>query len=332
MIPQRNIGFHYYYFRRQRKQKADQVSYKQCLPHAEDTLPQMNYYETVNDPDTKSVTMATSTAGTHIYHQPWEQRPGISLPNRAKSGDLAYATSEEIKVLIENMERDRKFLNEGVEEHFPVPDRVYYRHISDYTYQPDESDDDDDEDDVDGKNDSETESKSVNSENSGTEQVGSEDSKVEADRAIDSDSESQKVESETVSASFDGYESPRVSSFHPSDTSSNRRSSNRYSDYRSEFQRLVSQSSSVIAEDTHSDTDVPLEYAPPVSQAINQLEVNSNVIDQSDDTKDNEISVGSYGEPRESTDSGQGADSESDISGHFYSTVYDGISETQTKL
>lgn len=287
----------------------------------------MNYYETIA-PDDSPDKSPTSTA-PRIYHQPWGHTEGISL-NRAKPHDLAYATSEEIKVLIEKMERDRYFLNEGESDHFQEPDPTFYRHISDYRYKPSEVETPEglsEAEDV-VENDSETESKSLKSDNCGTDKLESEDSKVEADRAIDSDVDSPKPESETVSAYFDGYESPRVSSFQPSDTSSQRAS------VRSEILSEVGYSKfnhleNVILEDSHSDSDVPLEQAP-----VPNLQQTSTFKPEMKNF--GEVSLGSYRQPKGGVGSEEGIrlidDLDENKTGHYYTAVYDKISDDHTKL
>ena len=251
------------------------------------------------------------------------------------------------------MERDRHFLNEGEQEHFQEPDPTFYRHIGNYTYKPNEVDTPElSENEHAVEVDSETESKSLMSENCGTEKLESEDSKVEADRAIDSDVESPKPESETVSAYFDGYESPRVSSFQPSDTSSQRNSVR--SSVRSDGQSDVgyskfSQSEDVIPEDSQSDLDVPLEQAPVpnMEQSKNMNSdsaVNSGVSSfkpkPAERRKFGEITLGSYRQPKGSVNSEEGIGvgvkgSEKDLdenTGHYYTAVYDKIFDDQTKL
>ncbi|XP_060076688.1 uncharacterized protein LOC132556322 [Ylistrum balloti] len=65
------------------------------------------------------------------YHMPWDN--GNFSMNRAEQRDLAYATSDEIQVLIQRMEQDRRCLNEGVkEEEQVVPNPNFYIHIDDY--------------------------------------------------------------------------------------------------------------------------------------------------------------------------------------------------------
>lgn len=335
--------------KRSRKRPPD-VNGK-SFPYTDEAIHQVNYYESITPDDEKS---PTSPGGPRIYHQPWGREPGINV-NRAKPHDLAYATSEEIKVLIEKMERDRHFVVEGEEEdRFKQLDPTYYRHMSDYRYKPSETETPEglsEAEDV-VEVDSETESKSVMSDNCGTEKLESEDSKVEADRAIDSDVDSPKPESETVSIYFDGYESPRVSSFQPSDTSSQRAS------YKSDIQSDVgyskfSQSENVILEDSQSDLDVPLEQAP----VPNLSQISKTATDDSgfksdnsrhgeislgtfkpDQSRPGDITLGSYRQPKGSIDSAEGVklnitnDLDENNTGHYYTAVYDKISDGQTKL
>lgn len=308
------------------------------FPYTDEAIHQVNYYESIT-PDDSFEKSPTSPTGPRIYHQPWGTEQGIKL-NRAKPHDLAYATSEEIKVLIEKMERDRHFLVEGEADTFQQPDPMYYRHISDYRYKPSETETPEglsEAEDV-VEVDSETESKSVMSENCGTEKLESEDSKVEADRAIDSDVDSPKPESETVSAYFDGYESPRVSSFQPSDTSSQRTSVR--SDIQSDLgYSKFSKAENVILEDSHSDLDVPLEQAPVPN--ISQIDDKTEATDsgfKSDNSKSGEVTLGSYRQPKGSIDSVDTVkfnvkdDLDENKTGHYYTAVYDKISDGQTKL
>lgn len=332
--------------RKKKSRKRSPDGNGKTFPYSDEAVHQVNYYESINPDET----LQKSATGPRIYHQPWGNEAGISL-NRKKPTDLAYATSEEIKVLIEKMERDRHFLNEGEEEHFQEPDPTFYRHIGNYTYKPNEVETPElSENENAVEADSETESKSLMSENCGTEKLESEDSKVEADRAIDSDVESPKPESETVSAYFDGYESPRVSSFQPSDTSSQRNSVR--SSVRSDVQSDVgyskfSQSEDVIPEDSQSDLDVPLEQAP-----VPNIEQTGNIIGSDGDfnsgvssfkpkperRKFGEITLGSYRQPKGSVNSEEGVGvkgSEKDLdenTGHYYTAVYDKIFDDQTKL
>ena len=329
-----------YLFRKNSRKRSPDANGK-TFPYSDEAVHQVNYYESINPEET----LQKAATGPRIYHQPWGNEGGISL-NRAKPHDLAYATSEEIKVLIEKMERDRHFLNEGNEEHFEEPDPTFYRHIGNYTYKPSEVETPElSENENVVEADSETESKSVKSDNCGTEKLESEDSKVEADRAIDSDVDSPKPESESVSVYFDGYESPRVSSFQPSDTSSQRTSVR--SSVRSDVQSDVgyskfSQVEDVIPEDSQSDLDVPLELAP-----VPNIEQTGNI---SSDTgissfkprperrKFGEVTLGSYRQPKGSVNSEEGMrvnDGEKDLdenTGHYYTAVYDRIFDDQTKL
>ena len=238
------------------------------------------------------------------------------------------------------MERDRHFLIEGEEDRFPQPDPTFYRHISNYRYKPSEVETPDgvsEAGDV-SEADSETESKSLLSENCGTEKLESEDSKVEADRAIDSDVDSPKPESETVSAYFDGYESPRVSSFQPSDTSSQRTSVR--SDIQSDMgYSKFCQPENVILEDSQSDLDVPLEQAPvPDLTLIGSGSDRESVCHKSDNSKPGDITLGSYRQPKGSVDSTEGLKVDVDENldenntGHYYTAVYDKISDGQTRL
>lgn len=292
-------------------------SAKECHPYMEESH-QVNYYEQISD---KSA-VATPEAGKHvIYHQPWGNQPGVNVQNRAKTADLAYATSEEIKVLIEKMEKDRQSIVDGCDEHYSEPDPTYYRHISTFSFKPHGTDSPDGQGANEQKSKSESETESVASENCGTEKLESEDSKVEADRGIDSDAECHKAESETVSATYDGYESPRVSSCHPSDATESVRTSVR-SSVPSEFQNYVYHPDAVILEDSQSDLDIPDEYAPPVSDAVKKQS-----------SSDGKVTLGGYREPKGSnellfTDIDSDKDNKSD---HPYSPVYDEIKEN-TKL
>ena len=230
------------------------------------------------------------------------------------------------------MERDRQFVVEGEPDPFPQPDPTYYRHIGNYRYKPSEVDTPDGISEAEDASevDSETESKSLPSENCGTEKLESEDSKVEADRAIDSDIDSPKPESETVSAYFDGYESPRVSSFQPSDTSS-RRTSVR-SDGQSDLgYAKFNQPENVILEDSHSDLDIPLEQAPVPDVTITDRDT---VCHKSEKSYSGEITLGSYRQPKGSVKVRDEDDENLDENntGHYYTTVYDKVSEEQTKL
>lgn len=308
------------------------------FPYTDEAIHQVNYYESIT-PEDSFDRSPTSPGGPRIYHQPWGREEGIKV-NRAKPHELAYATSEEIKVLIEKMERDRHFVIEGEEDPFQQPDPTYYRHIGNYRYKPSETETPEgfsEAEDV-VEDDSETESKSVMSENCGTEKLESEDSKVEADRAIDSDVDSPKPESETVSVSFDGYESPRVSSFQPSDTSSQRTSVR--SDIHSDVgYSKFSQLENVIREDSQSDLDMPLEQAPVPN--LNKIGYKSEGDDsgfKSDNIKPREITLGSYRQPKGSIDSAEGIklnineDLDENNTGHYYTAVYDKIFDDQTKL
>lgn len=61
------------------------------------------------------------------YQQPWDGKPMV-FPNRRHKNDLAYATSEEIQVLIQRMDNERRRLNEGEECRSPSG----FIHIDDY--------------------------------------------------------------------------------------------------------------------------------------------------------------------------------------------------------
>lgn len=287
---------------------------------------QVNFYETVSD---KS--MCTPEGGNHvIYHQPWGNQPGVNVQNRAKPADLAYATSEEIKDLIEKMEKDRQSIIDGSGEHYSEPDPTYYRHISTFSFKPHGIDS---PDATDLRNRIESETESVASENCGTEKLESEDSKVEADRGNDSDMESNRVDSETVSAYYDGYESPRVSSFQPSDATESVRTSVR-SDNPSEFQNYVYQPEAVILEDSQSDLDIPEECAPTVSKAVISKSKDSTGSSSQSDANEREITLDVYRQPKGSNellfmDTDSELESRSD---HPYSPVYDEIKEQHTKL
>ncbi|KAL4241050.1 hypothetical protein ACF0H5_001828 [Mactra antiquata] len=321
------------YMRKRRKHKSRKSlpSSKECSPY-KDEPQQVNYYEAIND----KIFIPSDGAGNNvIYHQPWGDQPGISVNNRAKPSDLAYATSEEIKVLIEKMEKDRHTIIEGEQDHYSEPDPTYYRHISTFSFKPPAGNDN-----IDGTSGSvvnkrqESETESVASENCGTEKLESEDSKVEADRAIDSDVESHKVESETVSTYFDGYESPRVSSFQPSDTTSVRTSvrSSLKSDNPAELHNYVYQPETVILEDGHSDSDVPDEHAPPVSDAVKNRNQSESTDEDGDD--DSVFKLGGYTQPKGSKEV-LNIDTDSDedtTSDHPYSPVYDEIKDQHTKL
>lgn len=299
-------------------------SAKECHPYGEEAH-QVNFYEPINDKSTVS----TPEPGKHvIYHQPWGNQPGVNVQNRAKPADLAYATSEEIKVLIEKMEQDRRVITDGSEDHYSEPDPTYYRHISTFSFKPHGTDNPDGVSATE-KSRKESETESVASENCGTEKLESEDSKVEADRGLDSDTECQRAESETVSGTYDGYESPRVSSFQPSDATESVRTSVR-SDVPSEFQNYVYRPEAVILEDSHSDLDVPEEHAPPVSDAVIKQSKQGMEIEKND----GKIVLGSYREPKGSNEL-LFMDSESDNennSDHPYSPVYDEIKDVHTKL
>ncbi|XP_052790236.1 uncharacterized protein LOC128224425 isoform X2 [Mya arenaria] len=309
------------------RKKKHESGGKKCLPFAEESH-QANYYEPINDSDSKA------RDANLIYHEPWGKQDGVDVTNRAKQKDLAYATSEEIKVLIEKMERDRHSIIEG-DDDYPSPDPTYYRHVSTFTFHPPERKN------LNGnnegcKNKTESEDESLASDNCGTEKLESEDSKVEADRVIDSDCESHKVESETVSAYFDGYESPRVSSSHPSDISTARTSV--LSDNRSELPNYVYEPDDVILEDHLSDLEIPDEHAPPIGAAIlNQLKDKRKSGDLTEQDEGN-IVLGAYREPRGSVDSGireatpDSPDTEDLKSDYPYSPVYDEIAEQQTRL
>lgn len=61
------------------------------------------------------------------YQQPWDGKPMV-FPNRKQRNDLAYATSEEIQVLIQRMDNERRRLNDGEECRSPSG----FIHIDDY--------------------------------------------------------------------------------------------------------------------------------------------------------------------------------------------------------
>lgn len=327
------VGFILRKKRRNKKRKALPDA-KECSPYADDTHTN-NFYEPIND----KTPVVSSEGGKHvIYHQPWGNQPGVRVQNRAKHDDLAYATSEEIRVLIEKMERDRKSIIDGTEDHYTEPDPTYYRHMSTFTFQQHSKDSPDGEAASEERNRKESETESVASENCGTEKLESEDSKVEADRVIDSDNESHKVESETVSAYYDGYESPRVSSIHPSDLSESVRTTSVRSGIKSnnpsELQNYVYHPDDVIFEDSQLDLDVPDEPAPPVSEALaSQPKKAKNTNDLSREGEGS-IRLTGYREPKGSNEI-LFADSDTDNetqSSHPYSPVYDEIKEHNTKF
>lgn len=294
---------------------------KECPPVEDDTQP-VNYYEPVSNGDTKP------GEGKNIYHQPWGQEAGISVHNRAKPTDLAYATSEEIKVLIEKMEKDRQSIIDGSEQHYSDPDPKYYRHMSTFSFKPDKVYSPLAMDDTDGTNKKESETESVASENCGTDKHGSEDSKVEADRGLDSDTESPKFEPEAnMGPYYDGYESPRASQASESVRNSVRSDN---------LPNYVYQPDAVVFEDNLSDLDVPDEHAPPVSEAMEkQLDKLTDTCDKT--VTENNVTLGAYREPSGSLDNlTRGTTSQLDDtenkSDHPYSPVYDEIKEQQTKL
>lgn len=81
-----------------------------------------NYYEAVDIRNGK-------TGHGSTFAQATPSDTPKPLHSRVRPEDLAYATSEEIGVLIQKMERDRHLINEGVS-----PDPKFYRHINDYDY------------------------------------------------------------------------------------------------------------------------------------------------------------------------------------------------------
>lgn len=81
-----------------------------------------NYYEAVDIRNGKAGHAST-------FAQVTPSSTPKPLHSRVRPEDLAYATSDEIGVLIQKMERDRHLINEGI-----PPDPKFYRHISDYDY------------------------------------------------------------------------------------------------------------------------------------------------------------------------------------------------------
>ena len=308
---------------RRREEQRPAPDLKERLPTEEET--QVNYYEPINDSENSK-----SSDARNIYHQPWGNQPGVKVNNRAKPNELAYATSEEIKVLIEKMEKDRQSIIEGSGEYFPTyaePDPTYYRHMSTFSFKPDKvsSPIRVHNDEVDNGNTKVGhESDSNASENYETDKVESEDSKVEADRGIDFDMESPRVEAD-ASGYCDGYESPRVSQ--SSDPTDSYRSSMRSDN----LQNYVYKPNDVILEDNISDSDVPDEHAPPVTEALKRMS-SRTVDEEASNTKtDGQITLGAYREPSGSLDN-LTKDHSDNKSDHPYSPVYDEIKDQQTKL
>jgi len=306
--------------RRNKKNTAHSHGKSKGLPFAEELHPG-NYYEPIE-------TDEKPHGANLIYHEPWGAGQGIDVTNRAKQKDLAYATSEEIRVLIEKMEKDRNSIIEGDE--FPTPDPTYYRHVSTFKYNGHNN-----KDKTDGnlKDKKESETESVASENCGTEKLESEDSKVEADRCIDSDNDSHNGEPDSVSNYFDGYESPRVSSSHPSDVSTVR-STSVQSDTKSELPNYVYEEDDVILD----DIEIPDEPAPPIGLAIlNQLKEKRKSGDLAEGVE-GKIILGAYRDPQAGNDNRtregtSEADDKSDSKSDApYSPVYDEIADQQTKL
>lgn len=65
------------------------------------------------------------------YHAPWDASVFQAPNNRAKKNDLAYATSDEIQVLIQRMENERGRVSEGLNIPKPIPQKGYI-YIDDY--------------------------------------------------------------------------------------------------------------------------------------------------------------------------------------------------------
>lgn len=65
------------------------------------------------------------------YHAPWDASVFQAPNNRAKKNDLAYATSDEIQVLIQRMENERGCVSEGLNIPKPIPQKGYI-YIDDY--------------------------------------------------------------------------------------------------------------------------------------------------------------------------------------------------------
>ncbi|KAK3580722.1 hypothetical protein CHS0354_005729 [Potamilus streckersoni] len=234
------------------------------------------------------------TENKNIYNKPWGDTSAI-LVNRAKPADLAYATSEEIKVLIEKMENDRMNLREGEDY---KPDPKFYRNIRDYKFKLSESEDPENPDhfyeDLFDGNDSNTESKQGHSDHEVVEVVESEDSKVEADMGNeDEDFDNETNLSSNLRASLlEGYESPHSSSYYPSISSS----SGRFSTFHpfiksvsevsptlkgfpsgsSHSEEKVEQHSVLVKNDI--DSDIPEEYAPTI-QDLSQSHKNGIIQD-----------------------------------------------------
>lgn len=69
------------------------------------------------------------------YHAPWDASVFQAPNNRVKKNDLAYATSDEIQVLIQRMENERGRVAEGVNIPKPIPQKGYI-YIDDYQKKP----------------------------------------------------------------------------------------------------------------------------------------------------------------------------------------------------
>ncbi|XP_061191415.1 uncharacterized protein LOC133199595 isoform X1 [Saccostrea echinata] len=65
------------------------------------------------------------------YHTPWDGSVFQAPSNRVKKNDLAYATSDEIQVLIQRMENERGHVAEGLNIAKPIPQKGYI-YIDDY--------------------------------------------------------------------------------------------------------------------------------------------------------------------------------------------------------
>ncbi|KAL3877704.1 hypothetical protein ACJMK2_035370 [Sinanodonta woodiana] len=213
------------------------------------------------------------TENKNIYNKPWGDTSAIQV-NRAKPADLAYATSEEIKVLIEKMENDRMNLREG--DNYK-PDPKFYRNIRDYKFKLSESEDLENPDhlyeDLFDGNDSNTESKQGHSDHEVVEVVDSEDSKVEADMG-----DENNLSSDLRASLLEGYESPRSSSYYPSVSSS----SGRFSTFHPSIKSISEASPTLksfsggstqsekrfehhsVLEKNDIDSDIPDEYAPTI--------------------------------------------------------------------
>ena len=80
-----------------------------------------------SNPPPEQPSAITYNCDANPYHQPWDGKP-LPTPNRLKKGDLAYATSDEIQVLIQRMDNERRQLNEGETCTSPTG----FIHIDDY--------------------------------------------------------------------------------------------------------------------------------------------------------------------------------------------------------